>query len=133
MHKPTIQKIAAGMFLFLSLFLNVDCIANELNIQKVFELVASRDSSVVHLEQNQRLYVAPERVTVNKDGIFLRTESQGLLKLPALLSGQQGCYAPVGNESVGIVNPVILCRSCQKPFNPNIFNKGVCPYCGTQN
>jgi hypothetical protein len=122
-----------GSIFFFGLFFSLDCTAKELNSQTISELISVNDNAIVGIKDAERIYVKPDNVLVNQDGIFLNTQTQGLLRLPILLSSVQGCYVPFHNHDTGTVYPVINCVKCGLPFSPSIFNWGVCPHCGTKN
>jgi len=78
-----------------------------------------------------KLFLNPDKIFVTNDGIFLETP-MGLIELSTLYSCSQGVYTKY-SEVDSTVYPVIKCKNCGLPFNPNFYNKGRCPNCGTQN
>ncbi len=93
------------------------------------------DSAILKIEEN-RIFLNPEKIVILREGIFLSTESYGLLEVVSLHSTGSGIYTEItesGCEVATVWPAVIRCRNCNAPFSKTIFNGGICPRCGTQN
>jgi hypothetical protein len=105
-----------------------DCAFNE---SSILELLECQDRAILKVEE-EKVYLRPDALVLTEQGIFVKTEAGKCLEVPLLLSSQQGCYT-IFSQTNATVYPVIKCKNCKQPFNPNFFNKGKCPRCGTQN
>jgi len=74
------------------------------------------------------------RVKVKGAAVFIESEAGEYIQIFNLLSSREGYYTFIDSSiSDDIACPIIYCRKCGKPFNPNFYNKGKCPKCGAQN
>lgn len=99
------------------------------------ELEETNDPALFGVEDGD-VYLNPEKIAVNKEGIFLSTQGSVLLQLNSVIANKAGLYTRIPELSNGVATvwpAVIQCRNCQKYFSKNLFNKGVCPRCNTQN
>lgn len=106
--------------------------ARELDRRVVFELIAQRDTSILHITEEKQFFLNPDCILVNNEGAFLITAQGEHLRIPFLLSSPAGCFISFDNE-IAAVYPIIRCKNCGTPFNPSVFNGGKCPKCGAQN
>lgn len=99
------------------------------------ELVISQDTSIVSVEENERIFINSDRLILSQSGIMLQTDQGEYIRIPILLSNAQGSFTSLSNSSHSseLIHPVIVCRNCQKKFTPTIFNGGRCIFCGYQN
>ena|ERR1700722_14748056 len=89
--------------------------------------------AILHIDEyKDRIYLKSEAIVFTEQGLFVKTSSGEYIEIPCLMSSPQGCYT-VLSQTNSTVYPLIRCKNCNLPFNPNIFNKGKCPRCGTQN
>lgn len=104
----------------------------ELNDQLIAQLIAENDSSIVSIQNENKVYLNFANIISNECGLFLRTSNGEFYRIPFLFSNDQGCFTLLSQENF-TVYPRIKCWNCDKYFTPTFFNKGKCPHCGEQN
>lgn len=106
-----------------------------LNTEIIEELVISQDTSIVSVEENERIFIDSDRLIPSQKGMLLQTDQGEYVRIPILLSNSQGSFTCLSNNTPSneIIHPVIECRNCHKKFTPTIFNGGRCIFCGYQN
>ena len=115
------------------LFCNQAFSERQLDVAVALELVGSRDSSIISMD-NDFVRLNPTSIVSQEDGVFLKTNNDERVQIPFLFSDRTGCYTIVNRNNIEAVYPVIIkCKSCQRNFMVSVFNRGMCPYCGTQN
>ncbi len=107
-------------------------IKNDINDQVIEQLIADNDSCIVAIKNGQEVYFDSSKIISHQNGIFLQTQNGDFFRIPLLFSNEGGCFT-ILTVSDSAIYPVIKCWSCKIPFNPNIYNKGICPSCGAQN
>ncbi|NGX27059.1 MAG: hypothetical protein K940chlam6_00986 [Chlamydiae bacterium] len=106
----------------------------EINDQVINQLIDLGDSSILFVNNEQKIYFNSDKIIPHNDGLYLQTQSGEFYRIPFLMSNESGCFTVFSSSQINsTIYPIIKCKNCNKPFNPNIFNKGKCPHCGTQN
>ena len=118
--------------LALSAFSKEEYTSKAFNQSVVLELLNSGDRAIVQVEESGKVFLRPTVIFPTERGLFIKTECGDYVQIPFLVSSEQGCYT-VLTPTDSTIYPIIRCKKCDLPFNPNIFNLGRCPRCGTQN
>lgn len=98
-------------------------------------LETSGDPAILAVEEDT-VYLNPNNVSVNENGIFLSTNTNKVLRLLSLAHQGSALYTRICNAEPreSTVWPIIKCRSCGRSFVLTILNsQAECPYCGAKN
>lgn len=106
-------------------------IAIDVNDQVLEQLLMKGDSSILQNGPEGEIYLNEEKILPTRGGMLLETDDGDLYRLPFVISTDNGCCTFLNAPAT--IYPVIKCKGCERAFSPTIFNRGICPYCKTQN